>query len=870
MKRSLVLLAPLVVAAAIFAALVLGSRDDPAAGSAEGVAVAPVGGPTEPEAGAADLSAPDAGPRAGREAPREVAEAPPVERPGPASGAVVPEATEVELLVVSALDDRPVAGAEVRVVHTDEAWENFDGADRGGRLAASPVLRTDGAGRVTIPLATKERTWVEAHHETGLWGGRTLPREPSEVHRLELERDLTLRARVRDTGGAPIAGIPVALRSRDNGWAHDRRELLTDGDGAVAFLHAQRSLRNRDERDLFSLAVDALFVDSVEHRFDPERPPREEVELVVHPTGQLVVRVYGPNGEESRGDGLVSAGIVKEGQPRTISPFSAERRDRVDAPLRAGVARFSWVDVGQELEVEVLREGADVGTVVYARGPTRPGEEAEVAVTLGADHPVLAFRAVEPGGEPITDDGLEVRVDIKTRHSSTFNDHPVSTDGEGRFLLDIGADWSEGIHRTLTVRREREGEEEAVAFIDLSRSFPPGITDMGDLVLDRAPILVAGRVVDGGGAPVPGARLSVGYRQAREDASTRPDFWNQTAVTAHVTDAEGRFEIRDRVPGSEFRLVAKAEGRTGSPVPFLPGEEGLVVRLLAAGTIQGRVLLDPAVPPDLVEILLAPMDAPDLEYLEHWERNDAPDDDGTFGFVRLLPGTYRATVRIENGVDDLEVREPVLVLGGEDTVLADVDLRGRLHVFRLELVTPDPKEDVQGEIRFTRAGADEEEEAAWRWFSTKDVVLASPHPSLDVRVEARGYRPADLVGVAGDTEVLLRRGIQVRVVLRGTAEIPPPPNHFKAALVPAEGDDSTGIDWGAPCFDESRESVVAASEAGRMRVVWILEKRTTNSAIATTVKVEPDQFVEIEDIEGEQTVTVTLSQEQLTAILEAL
>ena len=436
--------------------------------------------------------------------------------------------------------------------------------------------------------------------------------------------------------------------------------------------------------------------------------------------------------------------------------------------------------------------------------------------------------------------------------------------------MDLSGDWAEGTTRMLTVTLKGDGPDGAGAMgsVDLSREFPDGRTDLGDLVLDAAPIFAAGRVVDPGGTGVAGAELFLQVREGPGDESGR-GWWNPVWDFDHRADEEGFFEVRGRFAGEAFRIGAKADGMAGKAVDFVSGDRSVVVQLTAAGSIRGLVLLDEDVPPDELHVRAAPRtDGSDVYTYD--DVNSRLDEEGGFAIGGLLPGAYELQVRVDGYSDSLHVIEGVVARGGLVTDVPAIDLRGRLHVYRFTIVTEDPDEQVQGNLEVRPTGASEEEGGQSRWFHEREVVVISEHPALDVEVSARGYRKEVLAEVRGDTEVHLRRGIPVRVLLRGDARIPDPPHYFKAVLVSAEGNGWDGIDWGAPCFDEDREIVVRAQTGGRMRVVWVLEKRTGNSALATTGNVEPQQFVEIADVPGEQVVSVTLTQEQLDELLGGL
>ena len=87
----------------------------------------------------------------------------------------------------------------------------------------------------------------------------------------------------------------------------------------------------------------------------------------------------------------------------------------------------------------------------------------------------------------------------------------------------------------------------------------------------------------------------------------------------------------------------------------------------------------------------------------------------------------------------------------------------------------------------------EEQRRSSFYFSENEFDLVAESDTLDVTISVDGYRLVELTELRGDHTVNLRGGIEVRIVLRGDAEIPQPPYHIKVALVPESGGAFTGI-----------------------------------------------------------------------------
>jgi len=107
----------------------------------------------------------------------------------------------------------------------------------------------------------------------------------------------------------------------------------------------------------------------------------------------------------------------------------------------------------------------------------------------------------------------------------------------------------------------------------------------------------------------------------------------------------------------------------------------------------------------------------------------------------------------------------------------------------------------------------------------------------------------------------------VRLVLPASVVLPQPPTFLKAVL--AASDDFTSIDWGAPAFDAQREVVGVAPAPGRMRVQWIVERRSGGGASASTLAVDPPEFVDVLDQLAEQRFELATSNDALQRALAA-
>ena len=854
MQRSVVVAGSLLAVLGLLGWLLWVGTTDPA----PEVAAAPAAAQPDPplERPATGLAQPGEGPETVLTATLEPQTAPDVR--GRVESTPAGDVLEVVLIDPSGA---PVAGAEVWVLADASSEDNrvfglLDEVD--ARMRELGARReSDGAGRLDIAAPGGAPTLILASRAP-LWGVARIDADDEGPIELELEHDATLRACVVDGRNRPLAGATVQLLQKHERWSSSARDRVAEGERAIAtFRHAQRTVRAAKDRS-WALGIDALLEEPVERAIEPGALPTDVVTLALPQTGSAEVRVFDEGWVELAGDGEASLGIIREGEPQRVSPFSDIRRPRTEQPVENGVARFPFVELGRELEIQARRGGSRIATYAFGRGPSVAGEKRTFDVRLGSDHPVARIRAVDGEGRPIANTGLHVRVRVRARHISNEDDVQVETDDQGWFKVDLANDWIEGTSRVLIVTRGQKDDPQASGEVDAGRELQPGLNDLGQVVLAEAALFVRGRVVSTAGEPMAGAKLELRTR------SEERDWWNNEWSFRQQAGEDGRFEVRGTFAGDEFQLGASKEGWAGSRREFVPGEGALVLELSAEGAVAGSVLLDGEIPPDLLRLRLK---SPG-HGVDHWDTLNAElEPDGTFRFDGLVAGEHALTLGFEGG--ELMEIPGIIVRAGEttrDPRLAGIDLRGTLFVHHLTFVTADADASLQGQISF--GPPDAEELAGNRWFHERELDLVTEHEALDLIVSARGYRTATLKNVRGDVEVRLEGGLRVRLRLVGDAELPQPPLFVKAVLAPAD-DTHNSLDWGAAPFDQSREIAVRVPAAGEMNVQWILERRSSGSSVATTADVEPEQTVEVLDL-PDQIVEVSLTREQMQLILSAL
>jgi hypothetical protein len=570
------------------------------------------------------------------------------------------------------------------------------------------------------------------------------------------------------------------------------------------------------------------------------------------PGGSVSVRVLARGGEHVPDGTTVSLAHLPPGTERDLSPFARGERAYFAVETREGAATFEGVELGGEIELVVHGASSAVLQREFRTAPRRAGDRDEHVLRLRSDHPVLEFRALDGTGTVLANEELELELHRQPRRTKT--------DSAGRFRLDLPDRLREGDPWTLSVQA-RGGS--LGARLDLPRGLATGPIAMGDLRLEPAPRLAAGRVVDGDGGRVAGARLTLFHRVREDDGNV-----GDPAELEHTFEsaADGTFEARGFLDADELWLQASVEGACSEEVPVARGAREVELRLLRAGSIAGNVLLDPGVSPRGVQLELCPSGAPGSETLDR-KRTDLARD-ARFLFEGLAPGRYDLALGT-SGRCDLARVEGLLVPPGDacDDPRLTLDLRGRLRSFRIVLLPPEPEPaaELTGVLhhRSTRAADAPWEESC---FQGSPIAFTTTDASVDLKLVVPGFRTVTVDGVRGDLELLLERAPTLRFRLPPDVRLPAPPLYVKATLV-AEGEQAS-LDWSGAAFDERREIPCRAPALGPLSVRWIVEKRGEDGATATTLDGIPRQYVEVSESSADAVILLTIEDEQLQAALD--
>jgi len=422
---------------------------------------------------------------------------------------------------------------------TDAATgEPVEGVCVGVALGARLRATTDANGRYEI-AGVPEGRWPVHLHEAptrftavSVSGVEVKPGEVTDGADLQLISGLEVRGSVTEADtGKPVAGVALNWTTRQSPDGGGSTPVVTTGADGTYSLRAPEgpvelypqsmptgwrpTKTGGDVFERFTLTLDnAPYV----------------VDFQAVRARSLTGRVLGPDGPPVAHAGVLllqerGHGIMQD------MPSDAEGRFRFEN-LEPGSRCMVHAYCGDDMTLEPVMAERDQTAGV------------ELRLSRGV-RPVLTGRVVSAAGEPIS--GALVRVVVVAPDPPApwgsehwaYRTHAL-TDAEGRF--ELLACWP-GMKLSARIRAAHSTERD-----DEHGPLQPGERrDLGDIVLEPAPLAISGTVLDADGRPVPNVPIEVERDQGRRFSRSKDA----------VSDARGRFSFRD-LPAE--RLVVHADG----------------------------------------------------------------------------------------------------------------------------------------------------------------------------------------------------------------------------------------------------------------------------------------------------------------------
>ncbi|MBL8896565.1 MAG: carboxypeptidase regulatory-like domain-containing protein [Planctomycetes bacterium] len=713
-------------------------------------------------------------------------------------------------------------------------WLGLELARSGGDAAATPLATVENE-----PTRAPDELVAEPRRVQREAAPATEPATASSIAALhsssasESKPD-DLRVRVIDQASG---------RRLDELEIHLARYLVVERDGAqVGELHdlgkerpggAEVERRISRER-IFELArrkdgawlvaaVSGVFAPSTETRIPLDPWPTEPIELVVPAYGWVRCRVK----DELGGTADVRGRMLLRSEPEENSALDCRlsifRGETPKLPCGLGLA----------LKIEAGLQGEHESIVqLIARGPQAAGETVEIALPLPPRPAELRVRVMLDADEPLRDAEIELRQELaRSVASSAMSQSKHArqrTDREGwlRFTVEDRLA-AEGRRRTIQLQHLHATRGPLAGVLDLSQELPPGESSLGELVLQEEPLLAAGRVVDGAGAPL--VEVQVGAWIVGE-ASGLPE---QRLTTS--TDVTGRFAFRASRRAKHLHLEVRHAGYLaveGLEVPT--GTREVVIALEKAAALRGSARLPSGLDATRLRVELTPSAR---RSMPHLTPSTSLSPDGSFLIEGIAPEPHDAVFLTAERTPLATIRDLRFAAGEEnrDPRAQEVELCQGWRELALRLLDERNQPLARTSFELLSLASSSRRALQSGAEGTCSIWIAPEEQSF--RLTAPGRRPRSFEWTAARQDLHLLAGLRVTLPVQAT--LVPPITRLRVQLGAPEGASTGWVD-----VLEGRAELVLA-EPGRYTLsaaMVIQEQRTT---MVSKLELEPPPVIEI-------------------------
>ncbi|MCB9834164.1 MAG: hypothetical protein H6807_17005 [Planctomycetes bacterium] len=343
--------------------------------------------------------------------------------------------------------------------------------------------------------------------------------------------------------------------------------------------------------------------------------PASRVEVEPLPAGETLVVLPATGAFEFRPGESMSA-LVTTGSRLAIRAEVDGRLLRAEAALEDdGFWRFPCVEPGLRWHAALQLLGPEdqwLELPGMIAGPRQDGDTVEAMLDAEPSGTLVRLRLLGADGRA----AAGIRFDVRPlfEHERPYAERgdamlTLRADAEGRVAFRLAPRylraWSgeplRGLRFAVWSYNPVDAGAGAHGDVPLPEGEREGMLDLGELRLERWPLLVAGRVVDAVGEPIAGARVGltidhVGDEFGYEDMD---DAWESASFRCA---ADGSFSIHQPPldgaegdgDGGRYLLLADAPGHRRMAVGFLrSGTRDLVIRMEPAAALEIEFLLDP-------------------------------------------------------------------------------------------------------------------------------------------------------------------------------------------------------------------------------------------------------------------------------------
>ncbi|MBI5364132.1 MAG: carboxypeptidase regulatory-like domain-containing protein [Planctomycetes bacterium] len=461
--------------------------------------------------------------------------------------------------------------------------------------SALRTVRTDARGHARVSFDESRGVVVaraggrfgcfELESFQGGWLGMALARrDGSGAFRIELALDEVLTIEVVDTFGRPVGGVPVVYEELRERWGSNVLwRGFADASGAATIDHFQEIRHGRNQGG--KLRARTVVVGSEGATSELEEGANA-VRLVMPPWGSVIVRTV-----DETGASVLAENVRGRASQMVVEDFGLLLAGPGEwcADVMTGRAFFPFVALGTQFEACANLALHDVNCAT-GKGPDANGETIELVLAFDRPCFVWTGRCASASGGIVANaklhatawvpDALPMEAECETntrgefrlvmgrskpvelfpfRDAASSSFGPLDVSEELAFGPPAAPSRVTALELRVTSPCAARGQRRR-----FEAAFERGQHELGDVVLELAPLLVSGRVVDAHGAPAANVVVHAGCSDGRGTPSS-----SETAVEC-VSDDDGRFELRGEWSARDVYVWAGSNPYTLTPLRVVP------------------------------------------------------------------------------------------------------------------------------------------------------------------------------------------------------------------------------------------------------------------------------------------------------------
>jgi hypothetical protein len=690
------------------------------------------------------------------------------------------DATWLEVLIVDAASQQPIADAEVQWADNSVAKQvrALPAAEQ-ARLLAEPefiirrfgrttrsnelgIARVADCGLGAIIFAYSEGLFARAY-----CGGPG--KRPATGWRIELDSDRTLRVLVLDSANQPVPSVALRIRAVD-ATGRDLQTLAahwtqtTTAAGIVEFPHVQTCLHPNGRRNpaleaaTWLIDVDIPGLVRPGTRFNPAQPPLDPLVLGLPAMGRVATRLL--HAGQPRLGGVTFS--LSRGEPDPNPSWNM-----VPVPLDDhGWARFPQVSLGGNLNVLARVGSATISRSIVA--PTHPGQEVVVELTTEGMY-ALTGRLLGESGLPLTSAAVTVQYEVDFDSGR----ETLATDAHGGFVCLITDLARASAQLKRLVITQNSADSPPLRATRPPCKIIPGTNDLGDIQLACGPLVLSGEFA----LNPPDSEATIHFtiersndRRATGDASESSEQWEAAPDLATTYRRDRTFEVHGETAPGRYRLAFYERTHLPiEPIEFAVGTQNLRIPASLGYRLAATAVLPDGIEAQWLQGELLPAGHERAESVNTWR--DAAVE---MRWPAIPPGTYTLQLRVDGVSSPLatipEIQIPLPAEG--DARLQNIDLRGKIHTLELRVTTNQLREKAQGGPMVFRMPQTNPKVWTGHQAFQGNLVLPVPTGPVDLLIACAGHRPLQVLGATGKVDVTLEPWPTVELTFDNLAQLP--------------------------------------------------------------------------------------------------